>query len=103
MATVPSARFSTSISCCARNGAPPGITIRPPGLSWRTSGGGTWLADAVTMMRSGYGLVGVTVSGSGQSVNTAFALHVSHGRVRLLNPSREVNCGITLKEIDDGR
>jgi transposase, IS5 family len=29
-----------------------GITMRPPGFSWRIKGGGIWLAAAVTMMPS---------------------------------------------------
>jgi hypothetical protein len=49
---VPSGRFSTSIRCWARKGAPTGMTIRPPGSSCRPSGGGTWLDAAVTMIES---------------------------------------------------
>jgi hypothetical protein len=68
-------------------------------------------ADAVTMTRSGYGLVGTTAHGTGQAVNTAFALHVGRGRVRLLNSIYEIDqageYGIdlttSLKEVEDGR
>ena len=39
--TVPSAALVTRTSCWTMNGGPTGITMRPPGLSWATSGGGT--------------------------------------------------------------
>ena len=44
LTTEPSLRFSTSIRCCVRKAVPTGMTMRPPGLSCFTSGGGTWLA-----------------------------------------------------------
>src|SRR2546428_9617505 len=49
---VPSGRFSTSRSCCASWVPPTGITIRPPGLSWSTSGFGISPGAAVTMIES---------------------------------------------------
>src|SRR2546428_1082167 len=48
----PSDCFSTSRRCCTSDGAPTGITIRPPGLSWSISGCGTAAGAAVTMMAS---------------------------------------------------
>ena len=38
--TLPSKSFSTSTRCWTRKGAPTGITIRAPGRSWATRGGG---------------------------------------------------------------
>lgn len=68
-------------------------------------------ADAVTMSRTGYGLVGVTAAGPGQAFNTAFALVIGTGRVRLLNSIYEtdrlteygIDLVTTVKEVEDGR
>src|SRR5258705_222233 len=48
----PSDCFSTTRSCCTSDDPPTGITIRPPGLSWSTSGCGIAAGAAVTMMES---------------------------------------------------
>ena len=48
----PVGELATSTSCCVVKRVPTGSTMRPPGLSCLSSGGGMWPATAVTTITS---------------------------------------------------